>query len=142
MKYNFKVGEKVQIYRKPVDGLGVDISELPEVGSVGSVIDYIDCIEGEGNEYNGIPYVRIKFDCDNLNNSWNPCTRYWAIPCSCLKRVKEEKIIKVPAKSDEYNCALCVSDSEKICYYWNDNCMASGRYPTCSEEQIVWLKVK
>ena len=88
MKYNFKVGEKVQIYRKPVDGFGVDISELPEVGSIGSVIDYTYY---DGNEYNGIPYVRIKFDCDNLNNCKSIDIRYWAIPCSCLKRVKEVK---------------------------------------------------
>ena len=52
-------------------------------------------------------------------------------------------IIKVPAKIDsEGNFPCCVSNSKKICYYWNDDCSESDRYPTCSEEQIVWLKVE
>ena len=140
MKYNFKVGEKVQIYRKPIDGLGVDISELPGVGSIGSVIDYTD---GEGKDYNGIPYVRIKFDCDNLNNSWNPCTRYWAIPCSCLKRVKEVKLFKVFADKDSDGSAVCISVSGEVCYFWHHNdCDLANRFPTCSKEGIIWLKIK
>lgn len=137
MKYNFKVGEKVQIYRKPVDGLGVDISELPGVGSIGSVIDYDD---GERNEYDGIPYVRIKFNYDNLNNCKNPDTRYWAIPCSCLKRVKEVKLIKVSADKDSDGSANCISVSGKLCYFWNHDCDLSNRFPACSKEEIIWLK--
>ena len=141
MKYNFKVGDKVQIYRKPVDGLGVDISKLPEVGSIGSVIDYDDY---EGNEHEGIPYVRIKFNYDNLNNCKNPDTRYWAIPCSCLKRVKEVKLIKVSAdKLDEDGNAACFSVSGKWCYFWHhDDCYLANRFPTCTKEGIVWLKIK
>ena len=139
MKYNFKVGDKVQIYRKPVSGLGVSVSYLPTIGAEGVVS--LSSVNNHTIEGRNVPYVRIRFDDedDNFNDTFD-----WAIPCSCLKRIKKETIIKVPAKSDEDNLALCVSKSEKICHYWDGptDCVDKQRFPTCSEEQIVWLKVK
>ena len=86
-KYNFKVGDCVEIYRKPVDGLGADISELPPIGSKGKIIDCGVYYCGKIHYYCGkIQYVYISFYSGYKNGSF-----YWAIPCSCLKRVKEVK---------------------------------------------------
>lgn len=138
-KYNFKVGDKVQIYRKPVNGLGVSVSCLPPIGAEGvvslsSVNDY-HSIEGLN-----IPYVRIRFDDKNhnVNDSFD-----WGIPCSCLKRVKEEKIIKVAAEVDLEGSPICIGVSGEGCnYYHYSNCVESGRFPACSEEGIIYMKVK
>ena len=122
-KYNFKDGDYVEIYRKPVDGLGVDISELPPVGSKGKVI---------GNtSYGGkFPYVHISFDDGSKNGSF-----YWALACSCLKRVKH---IKVKAADGP----MCYDENDNYCMYYRKSCGSLGLYPVCSEEEIIYLKVK
>lgn len=87
MKYNFKVGEKVQIYRKPVDGLGVPVSCLPPIGAKGIVS--LSSVNNNTIEGRYVPYVRVRFD----NKDYNLSDLFdWGIPCSCLKRIKEESI--------------------------------------------------
>jgi len=81
MKYNFKRGDQVEIYRTPVDGLGVGVSELPPVGSKG-VVDQVEIYRTPVDE-KSYPYVYIDFKINNR-------TVNWALPCSCLKRVPEE----------------------------------------------------
>ena len=124
-KYNFKDGDCVEIYRKPVDGLGTEVSNLPPVGSKGRVI---------GDVYNWmqIPYVYISFDSGSKNES-----RYWAIPCSCLKRVKYIKV-----KSVYQDVPQCFDDKGNYCVYFDKNCSSLGLFPACSEEEIIYLKVK
>ena len=124
-KYNFKDGDCVEIYRKPVDGLGTEVSNLPPVGSKGRVI---------GDVYNWmqIPYVYISFDDGSKNGSL-----YWAIPCSCLKRVKYIKV-----KSVYQDVPQCFDDKGNYCVYFDKNCSSLGFYPACSEEEIIYLKVK
>ena len=124
-KYNFKDGDCVEIYRKPVDGLGTEVSNLPPVGSKGRVI---------GDVYNWmqIPYVYISFDDGSKNGSL-----YWAIPCSCLKRVKYIKV-----KSVYRDGPQCFDDKGNYCVYFDKNCSSLGFYPACSEEEIIYLKVK
>jgi len=80
MKYNFKRGDQVEIYRTPVDGLGVGVSELPPVGSKGVVDSKVLTFHVDEKSY---PYVYIDFKINNR-------TVNWALPCSCLKRVPEE----------------------------------------------------
>ena len=124
-KYNFKDGDCVEIYRKPVDGLGVEISKLPPVGSKGRVI---------GDVYNWIqiPYVYISFDDGSKNGS-----RYWAIPCSCLKRVKHIKV-----KAAYQDGPQCFDYNYNCCMYLDKSCTSLGLFPACSEEEIIYLKVK
>ena len=124
-KYNFKYGDCVEIYRKPVDGLGTEVSNLPPVGSKGRVI---------GDVYNWmqIPYVYISFDDGSKNGSL-----YWAIPCSCLKRVKYIKV-----KSVYQDVPQCFDDKGNYCVYFDKNCSCLGLFPACSEEEIIYLKVK
>ncbi len=126
--YNFKDGDYVEIYRKPVDGLGVDISELPPVGSKGKIIN-------GGIYYGKFPCVYISFDDGSKNGSF-----YWAIPCSCLKRVKRVKHIKVKAAVS--NGPRCYDDNGNYCMYYDKNCRSLGLFPACSEEEIIYLKVK
>ena len=77
MKYNFKRGDQVEIYRTPVDGLGVEVSDLPPVGSKGVVdSEVLTCAVDEKS----CPFVYIVFKINNR-------TVKWALPCSCLKRV-------------------------------------------------------
>ena len=124
-KYNFKDGDCVEIYRKPVDGLGTEVSNLPPVGSKGRVI---------GDVYNWmqIPYVYISFDDGSKNGSL-----YWAIPCSCLKRVKYIKV-----KSVYQGGPQCFDDNDNCCMYLDKSCSSLGLFPACSVEEIVYLKVK
>ena len=124
-KYNFKDGDCVEIYRKPVDGLGTEVSNLPPVGSKGRVI---------GDVYNWmqIPYVYISFDDGSKNGSL-----YWAIPCSCLKRVKYIKV-----KSVYQDVPQCFDDKGNYCVYFDKSCSSLGLFPACSVEEIVYLKVK
>lgn len=139
MKYNFKVGEKVQIYRKPVNGLGVPVSYLPPVGAEG-VVSLSSVNDHHTIEGRTVPFVRIRFDDKNhnLDDSFD-----WGIPCSCLKRVKEEKIIKVAAEVDLEGSPICIGVSGEGCnYYHYGNCVESGRFPACSEEGIIYMKVK
>ena len=124
-KYNFKDGDCVEIYRKPVDGLGTEVSNLPPVGSKGRVIsDVYNCMQ--------IPYVYISFDSGSKNES-----RYWAIPCSCLKRVKYIKV-----KSVYQDVPQCFDDKGNYCVYFDKNCSSLGFYPACEYEEIIYLKVK
>ena len=125
-KYNFKDGDYVEIYRKPVDGLGVDISELPPVGSKGVVIN------GSTKNYGKIPYAYISFDNGSKNGIF-----YWAIPCSCLKRVKHIKV-----RSADQNGPSCYDEEGNCCMYYNKSCGSLGFFPACSEEEIIYLKVK
>jgi len=132
MKYNFKRGDQVEIYRTPIDGLGVEVAQLPPVGSKGVVdswvLNYVTC-------ENAYPYVYINFkgDDNHIINS--------AIPCSCLKRVKPYKIIKVPAKVKD-GLALCMSQDGTFCNYYKQlHCTMVSKFPTCSEESIIYLKV-
>ena len=125
-KYNFKDGDYVEIYRKPVDGLGVHISKLPPVGSKGRVI------HGGTKIYGKIPYACISFDKGFKNGIF-----YWAIPCSCLKRVKH---IKVKAAVRGRRC--CYDDNGNDCMYYDKSCGSLGFFPACSEEEIIYLKVK
>ena len=122
-KYNFKDGDYVEIYRKPVDGLGTEVSNLPPVGSKGKVI---------GNtSYGGkFPSVYISFDDGSKNGSF-----YWALPCSCLKRVKH---IKVKAADGP----MCYDENDNCCMYYRKSCGSLGLFPVCSEEEIIYLKVK
>ena len=123
-KYNFKDGDYVEIYRKPVDGLGTEVSNLPPVGSKGKVI---------GNtSYGGkFPYVYIYFDDGYKNGRY-----YWAIPCSCLKRVKHIKVKVV------HNVPMCYDEEGNYCMYYRKSCGSLGLFPACSEEEIIYLKVK
>lgn len=138
MKYNFKIGEKVQIYRKPVSNLGA--KALPDVGSIGEITDF-GC--SDSGIFLSIPYVRVKF----YEEKNNPCMStshnvYWAIPCSCLKRIKEEIIIKVPANIYLFK-PICESTDGKYCeYFSHHDCSTTERFPACSKDQIVYLKVK
>lgn len=124
--YNFKDGDYVEIYRKPVDGLGVEISKLPPVGSKGRVI------EGGIHFYAKFHFVFISFDDGSKNGSY-----YWAIPCSCLKRVKYIKV-----KAAHQDGPLCFDDNDNYCVYFDKNCTSLGLLPACSEEEIIYLKVK
>ena len=124
-KYNFKDGDCVEIYRKPVDGLGTEVSNLPPVGSKGRVIgDVYSCMQ--------IPYVYISFYCGSKNGSF-----YWAIPCSCLKRVKHIKV-----KAVHQGGPQCFDDNDNRCVYFDKNCSSLGFYPACEYEEIIYLKVK
>ena len=122
-KYNFKDGDYVEIYRKPVDGLGTKVSNLPPVGSKGKVI---------GNtSYGGkFPYVHISFDSGSKNGSF-----YWAIPCSCLKRVKH---IKVKAAN---NGLSCYDENGNRCMYYKKRCSTLKLFPCCRKEGIIYLGV-
>ena len=108
-----------------MDGLGTEVSNLPPVGSKGRVI---------GDVYNWmqIPYVYISFDEGSKNGSL-----YWAIPCSCLKRVKYIKV-----KSVYQDVPQCFDDKGNYCVYFDKNCSSLGLFPACSEEEIIYLKVK
>jgi len=125
--YNFKDGDYVEIYRKPVDGLGVEISKLPPVGSKGRVV-------GKSVDYASakFPYVYISFDDGSKNGSL-----YWAIPCSCLKRVKHIKV-----KAVHQGGPQCFDDNDNCCMYLDKSCTSLGLFPACSEEEIIYLKVK
>ena len=123
-KYNFKDGDYVEIYRKPVDGLGTEVSNLPPVGSKGRVV------KGGARNYVKFPYVYISFDDGFMNVG-----REWAIPCSCLKRVKH---IKVKAADGP----MCYDENDNYCMYYRKSCGSLGLYPVCSEEEIIYLKVK
>ena len=125
--YNFKDGDYVEIYRKPVDGLGVEISKLPPVGSKGRVV-------GKSVDYASakFPYVYISFDDGSKNGSL-----YWAIPCSCLKRVKYIKV-----KSVYQDVPQCFDDKGNYCVYFDKSCTSLGFYPACEYEEIIYLKVK
>ena len=125
-KYNFKDGDYVEIYRKPVDGLGAEISKLPPVGSKGRVID------GGIKYYKKIPYAYISFDNGSKNGIF-----YWAIPCSCLKRVKHIKV-----KAADYHGPMCYDEDDNYCMYYNKSCGSLGFFPACSEEKIIYLEVK
>ena len=132
MKYNFKKGEQVEIYRTPIYGLGVEVSALPPVGSKGVVDSYVLNYDLGEKAY---PYVYINFkgDDDRITG--------WGIPCSCLKRVKPYKIIKVPALVD-YTGSNCLSeDGTEYCHYFSSNCRNIGVFPCCDEESIIYLKV-
>lgn len=132
MKYNFKKGEQVEIYRTPVDGLGVEVSELPPVGSKGIVNSRVLTYDVEEKNY---PYVYIDFKRED-NSVIN-----WAIPCSCLKRVKPYKIIKVPALVDCLGPTCLSEDGTKYCNYFFSGCQKIGVFPCCIEESIIYLKV-
>ena len=121
-KYNFKDGDYVEIYRKPVDGLGTEVSNLPPVGSKGNVVGYI-------HYYGKIPYVFISFD-----NCFMNADDYWAIPCSCLKRVKHIKV--------KSNSPVCTDEDGNFCMYFNESCTSLGLFPACNYEEIIYLKVK
>ena len=125
-KYNFKDGDYVEIYRKPVDGLGAEISKLPSVGSKGRVIN------GGTKNYGKFPYVYISFDNGSKNGSF-----YWALPCSCLKRVKHIKV-----KAACHNGPQCCDKDGNFCIYYDKNCGSLELFPACSEEEIIYLKVK
>ena len=124
-KYNFKDGDYVEIYRKPVDGLGAEISKLPPVGSKGKIINSNVC-------YGIIPYVFISFD-DGYKNG----RVYWAIPCSCLKRVKHIKV-----KAVDYHGPSCYDEDGNYCMYYNKSCSSLEFFPACNKEEIIYLKVK
>ena len=126
-KYNFKDGDYVEIYRKPVDGLGAEISKLPSVGSKGRVIN------GGTKNYGKFPYVYISFDNGSKNGSF-----YWALPCSCLKRVKH---IKVKA-ADGPDGPMCYDENDNYCMYYRKSCGSLGLFPACIAEEIIYLKVK
>ena len=119
-KYNFIDGDYVEIYRKPVDGLGTEVSNLPPVGSKGKVI-------GNTSNNGKFPYVYISFD-----NGFKNGNIEWAIPCSCLKRVKHIKV----------KGSMCSDENSNLCMYYNKKCLSLGMYPTCRTEGIVYLKVK
>ena len=125
-KYNFKDGDYVEIYRKPVDGLGTGVSNLPPVGSKGRVV------KGGARNYVEFPYVYISFDDGFMNVG-----REWAIPCSCLKRVKHIK-----AKAAYKGGQMCYDDNGNYCMYYTKSCGSLGFFPACSEEEIIYLKVK
>ena len=125
-KYNFKDGDYVEIYRKPVDGLGTEVSNLPPVGSNGKVIN------GGTKYYRKFPYVYISFDDGFMN-----VDSEWAIPCSCLKRVKHIKV-----KAACQHGPMCHDDNDNYCIYYNKSCGSLGLFPACSHENIIYLKVK
>lgn len=131
MKYNFKRGDQVEIYRTPVDGLGVGVSELPPVGSKGVVDSKVLTHHVDEKSY---PYVYIDFKINNR-------TVNWALPCSCLKRVPDFKITKVSAMVDLLGPGCTSKDGDKYCYYFNMDCVKNNVFPGCSEESIVYLKV-
>ena len=131
MKYNFKRGDQVEVYRTPVDGLGVGVSELPPVGSKGVVDSKVLTYAVDEKSY---PYVYIDFKINIVVS--------WALPCSCLKRVPDFKITKVSAMVDWLGCPGCTSkDGDKYCYYFDKDCAKNNVFPGCSEESIVYLKV-
>lgn len=76
MKYNFKIGERVQLYRRETDPLGGGIGNIPPVGSVGSVVE-------DAYKWNGFEVVNVRWD--NKGHSW-------VVRCCNLKRIKQEPI--------------------------------------------------
>lgn len=77
MKYNFKIGERVQLYRRETNPLGGNPDGIPPVGSVGVV-------KTSGfSEVNNCEYATVKWDDRILP---------WAVRCCNLKRIKQEPI--------------------------------------------------
>lgn len=72
MKFNFKVGEYVQLYRRQIDPLGGDIEDIPIKGSVGFIV----------NIYNGSITVKWK--------GIERHARIWTVQPHNLKRITKE----------------------------------------------------
>jgi len=80
MKYNFKIGERVALYRKETNPLGGDLEEIPEVGSIGFVV------------YPS--YFNNLYNCFIIGINWG--NKSWSVRCCNIKRVKVEAVNKPP----------------------------------------------
>lgn len=72
MKFNFKVGEYVQLYRRQIDPMGGDINDIPDKGCVGYIV----------NIHNGLVTVK-----------WKGIERHasiWTVDPHNLKRITKE----------------------------------------------------
>jgi len=81
MKYNFKIGERVALYRKETNPLNGDIRGIPKVGSIGTLV--------------GISYFHEDFNCYIVDVNWGD--KWWMVRCCNLKRVKAEAVNKPPS---------------------------------------------
>lgn len=113
MKYNFKIGERVQLYRRETDPLGGAIGNIPPVGSIGTIYNLAF------SKKSNCEFATIKWDGHFI----------WAVRCCNLKRIKEEKKEEEP-KEDEL---ILKADEHSLVQYRyngilrsNDICYASA----------------
>lgn len=85
MKYNFKIGERVQLYRRETNSLGGILNKIPNVGGIGIITDL---------------GFSEKFNCEYATVKWDDRIFPWAVRCCNLKRIKQEPI-KEEKKEEE-----------------------------------------
>jgi len=101
MKYSFKIGERVALYRKETNPLNGDIRKIPEVGSIGTIFN--------------IPYFHEDFNCYIVDVNWGD--KWWMVRCCNLKRVKAEAVNKFfPVVAEKPKKQVFESPLEKLVF--------------------------
>lgn len=95
MKYNFKIGERVQLYRRETNPLGGLPNNIPLVGSVGTIRD--------------VAFSK-KYDCEYATIKWDNGF-LWAVRCCNLKRIKQEPIKEEKKKEEPKEDELILKDN-------------------------------